>query len=505
MRSLLAIAACALAISANAADTPVKLGGIQVVETTGLTTAVMKLGEISGNSMLGAMAAAKIAELPSNAFFGPARQSGSVYLPIYINQEDVAEVENVDELDDLLDCAVVYPMALPKDEFLNMHPTAVETNGLIRVSGEMFAEKEEWDEDSVVHVAFSENGKWMVASSRPDLVALAMADVAFAERPMGDDIVRCDILPRGMAVVRKFVKDDEASRLLEGLDSVSAALRVSDAGVDVYGAYRFLGDSELSKYGEASLPEDPFAFDDGTAVFAVANSYNDQSGLAKLYDGVLAVVATNGLDLASVVTCAETGDTCRVSFDAAAFFRKFAGKESVFDRIDTDKICDEINALDTQSPRPADKAYNCVMVMEGYKPRFSASQRFAHVLPELAGKKLCYAYTCSFCAIVQAVVSAGVSTVDDAGKRAELAPFIGLLPKESAGGVAAADWRDGDSVGYIVRLSADELRNIVTGCTAVFTYAMMTNMSANMQQIDEDAGEDCRDDEEEDFDDDDED
>ena len=126
MRKLLAIVACALVISANASDTPVKIGAIQVVETSGLTAAVMKLGEISGNSMFGAMAAARIAELPSNAFFGPTRQGASVYLPVYIDLEDVAEMDDAEDLDDSLDFAVVYPVAVPKDEFLAMHPSAVE-------------------------------------------------------------------------------------------------------------------------------------------------------------------------------------------------------------------------------------------------------------------------------------------------------------------------------------------------------------------------------------------
>ena len=505
MRKLLAIAACALAILANASDTPVKIGAIQVVETSGLTAAVMKLGEISGNSMFGAMAAARIAELPSNAFFGPTRQGASVYLPVYIDLEDVAEMDDAEDLDDSLDFAVVYPVAVPKDEFLAMHPSAVETNGMIRVYGEMFAEKDEWDEDSVTYVAFSDNGKWLVASEKPGLVALAMGDVASAERAMGDDVVRCDILPRGMAVARKFVKDGETSRLIEGLDSAFASLRIGDAGIDVYGAYRFADGSELSKYGSSFLPENPFAFDDGSAVCAAANSYNDQSGLAKLYNDALAVVARNGLDLSSIVTCAEDGDTCRVSFDPAAFFARFANPTNKLDQIDADKIGAEINALGTKPPSPAEKTYNCAMSISGYRPRFTAAQRFAYILPEMSGKKLCYAYSCSLCAIVQAVASACVAAIDDPSQRAALSPFVGLLPKENIGGVAAADWRDGDLNRYMVRISADELRSAVAGCTAVFTYAMMANMSANIKQIDEDAGEDCRDDEEEDFDDDDED
>lgn len=498
MKKMLSIAVAAIAIASNAAGNFEKIGGIQVVDTAGLTSTVMKLGEISGNTMVAAMAAAKIAEIPSSAFFGPTRQGCSIYLPLYIDTEDLANADDFSEFASDIQFALVYPMALPKEEFLKLHPGAVETNGMVRVKGELLTAKEDWDDDSVVYVAFSEDGKWAVASEEePVRVALALADVALAEKPMEGDVFRCNFTPRGVSAMRKFITDDEAKRLADGVDSFAAALRVSDAGVDTHGSVRLVTDSDLAKFGVATLPEDPFEFDKGESVSALANSFVDESGFAKSFDELLSILAKNGVDIRKFVTCVETGDSCRVSCDFGAAIKHFSDPANSLIDVDTDKIMEDIEAWDAgSSAKPATKAQGISLAIAGYKPKFSATQRFAAVLPEVKGKKLCYANTYSPCAFVQAIVASVLPTLDIA-TRSEIAPVVALLPQESVGGLAAAYWRDGDELGFIGRLSADELRNVVTGATAIFAYTMMMRA----KQIDAEAGEDCADDDDDDDDD----
>ena len=89
MKKILLALVAALSIFANAA-TVTKVCGVQVVDVAGLTESVMKLGEISGNAMLSAMLAAKIAEMPGNDFFGAMRQGGSGYLSFYADTDKLA-------------------------------------------------------------------------------------------------------------------------------------------------------------------------------------------------------------------------------------------------------------------------------------------------------------------------------------------------------------------------------------------------------------------------------
>lgn len=490
-RMLLALAA-ALAISANAAVSWEKVGGVQVVDTAGLTSAVMKFGEMSGNAMVGAMLAAKIMDLPSNGFFGPMRQGGSLYFPLYVDADKLAEADDAEGVGNAVEYAVVYPMALPKDEFINLHPGAVETNGMLLVEGEMFLPESEWDEDSQVYVAFSEDGKWAAASDRPEQVVQAVGDFALAARPMDGDVVRVEVLPRCIAAFCRVLESQpNAKELMSGLDGVSVALRIGDRGIDLHGFARTSEGSLMSKFGEVSLPEDPFAFDEGEAVSAVANSFEDQSDVAgdirKLFD----ILKANGLDAAQFVSLTENDGACRFVVDVPAAVGYFSNPSNSMDKVDFEKIGDSLD--DDSEPldlKPATRANSISLSFKDFKPKYSASQRFASIMPELKGRPLCYASTCSLCAIIQASLQTALAAIDDR-QRNEVAPMVSLFPKECEGGFATAYWRDGDKVRFLWRASGDELRSVTTGASAIFMYAMMRENERRCGDIDDQCGEDC--------------
>ena len=493
MKRLLSAIVVAVAMSANAVVTWEKIGGIQVVDATGLTSAVMRLGEISGNSMVGAMLATKIMEMPSNGFFGPMRQGASLYFPLYVDSDKLADANDAEDFGNAVEHAVVYPMALPKEEFIGMHPGAVETNGMLLVEGEMFTPEEEWDEDSQVYVVFSEDGRWAAASDRPEQAVIALGDVALASRPMTDDIVRLELSPRGVAAFCKVIDNDAQRELLSGLDGVSSALRIGDAGVDIHGYLRTAEGSQLSKYGEVQTSGDPFAFDNGESVAALSDSLADQSGFAADVRAAMEICRTNGFDVAQFMSCIETANLCRITVDIPAAIRYFTNPSNKVDTVDVDKLFAALTAeeeMQSTTINPATGVQNISVVFAGYRPAYSASQRFAAVLPELKGRPLCYAGTYSICASVQAGLEAALASMDDK-KRAEIAPMVALFPKESAGGVATAYWRDGQEIRFILRLSADELRRVTTGASAIFMYMMMRENERRYEAIDEECGEDC--------------
>ena len=70
-KTALAVVAAALSLSAFAA--PEEVAIVRIPDSTGLMSAAAKVGELTGNPMLGAMLAAKVPEIPLFKSFGPAR------------------------------------------------------------------------------------------------------------------------------------------------------------------------------------------------------------------------------------------------------------------------------------------------------------------------------------------------------------------------------------------------------------------------------------------------
>ena len=195
----------ALSLAASAAWQ--KAGSIQVADAQAFTKAVMKLGEISGNQMIGALAAGFLAEPPGSKFFGPMRPGSTALLPVFFDDSTIDK--GFDGLGDSIEGALIYPMSIGKDEFLKLHPGAAETNGMLCVKGKIIDgdedDDDDDDDDELIYVAFTPDGKWAVVSDKPEHVSLAMGCVKCAERPMDGALVRVCLAPQGMSAIRKIV------------------------------------------------------------------------------------------------------------------------------------------------------------------------------------------------------------------------------------------------------------------------------------------------------------
>jgi hypothetical protein len=497
MRNTIFAMLAAIGLAANA-QTWEKVGSLQVTDTAGLTAAVAKLGDITGNAMIGAMFAAKMATLPGNDFFGPMRQGGSIYVPVYVDCDKLAQTEDVDDLDDTLEWAVVYPIAVPKDEFVKMHDGAFETNGMVVVKGLPFESREDWDEGDVTFVAFSGDGKWAAASDKPEQVALATADFAAAAETMNEDLVRVSILPKGMKIVREAMakaakcrepEDKKIGRavldVLDGVDVFSGAVRVCDAGIDMRCSLKTVEGSAMSRIGDVSVTGDPFAFDGGDGVMAVMNALRDTESIRKELSACLDAFKTNGIDLAQFTASTTSEGTSRIVFDVGSALKHFSNPSNKVDDACFENICKDLDSLDNSDEGfvPAKRPEFVSVAIKGFRPAYSASSRFAAILPEAAGKPLVYAATYSLAAIVKAVAAAALETCDDK-TRAEVAPFMSFLPKECVGGVAGAYWREDGELKFMSRISADELKGIVSSASSMVMFAMMRANS--IDECDED-------------------
>ena len=512
------VAFAAIVSLAVSAATWERAGSLQLADTTGLTTAVAKLGEISGNQMLGAMAAAYLSQLPTSEFFGPMRQGGSVAFALYLDMDAFAKAGTGDEeaLDDLDDdavkYAVIYPMALPKDEFMKLHEGAVETNGLVRVKGLPVGDA---DDDDFTCVAFAEEGKWAVASEDPDMVALALKDLPSLVKTMDGDVVRYSATPKGFEALRnvvdmaaKMCEDDDdtinkedlktAIDLVKGLNSLRVALRVGDAGVDFLGGYSVIEGTTLSKMGATTFSAGSLSEAGGDAV-SFSKTSLAKANVEQQWNAVSGVLAKHKIDTSSFIKW-QFAPATRLTVDLPALVSwAKAAETNGLDEVDFDEISDDLaSALAGKCKcEPATAPESCAIAFAGFKPQFSAAGRFNATIPEAAGKQLVSASVLSLGGIVQAVLPSVLASLD-AETRAMVAPMAALLPKEAKCGLASALWRESDgSFAGIMRISADEIKGIGASAGAIMAASMMNGglgPSFDDDDDDDDDGDDDADD-----------
>jgi hypothetical protein len=504
MKKLMSAVVAAIAVAASAA-TWERAGSLQVADTTGLAAAVAKLGEISGNQMLGAMAAAQLSQLPTSEFFGPTRQGGSIAMPLYFDMDAFAKAgsgdeEAFDDLDDgAVEYAVVYPMALPKEEFVKLHEGAVETNGMVRVQGLPFGDA---DEDDFTYVVFADGGKWAVASDRPEQVALALKDLPELVKPMGGDVVRLSATPKGFEALRKVLdvaarkcaEEDEkldvaaALDLVKGLDAMRLALRVGDAGVDFPCGFSAVPGSTLSKMGATAFSAESLS-EAGPDAISFSKSSFCKANVEESWKLVAEVLAKHKIDTSSFLKW-QFGKMSRLTVDMPALVGwAKAAETNGLDEVDCDELSNDLAAAFSGKCQyiPAEAPEGCAVAFAGYKPKFSACDRFLATLPEAKGRKLLGASVFSLSGLVQAILPAVLASLD-AETRAMVAPMAALLPKEAKCGIVSAYWRKDDgSVAGLTRISADEIKGIGASAGAIMAATMM-NVGAGASDDDDDDG-----------------
>ena len=148
-------------------------------------------------------------------------------------------------------------------------------------------------------------------------------------------------------------------------------------------------------------------------------------------------------------------------------------------KIDGEKLVNDVKAVmgssKAQPIRVAAVPQNGMMVMVGYKPKFTVAQRFEATLPDAKGRRLVTAGVFSLSALVQAVLPSVMSIVPEE-ERAEIQPMLAFLPQESAGGCATMSWCEKGSIRFISRISADELKGIGTAAAGIMAFTAAQQM-----------------------------
>lgn len=472
-KSLIAI--CAL-MSFAASAAWEQAGAIKVADPSAFTKAVAKLGEITGNQMLSAMTMEFFANPPGAEFFGPMRPGAAAMLPVFVDM--AAFDKKGDEIDDPVGVALLYPVVRSKAKFLKAHPDAVETNGLFFVKVGPFFDEE-------AYVGFSPNGKWVAVSDKPWQVKDALAEIAEAEKPLGEDLVRVCVTEKGMAVLRKGLADLAAEAkennqpydhnletLLAGLANFQMGLAVNDMGIDLHCAFKTIAGTEVAKLGTRPLSADPLAFASPNAIIASSSIGFKEESLLKTWKTVEKILKRHGLEVSRFLKTKGSDDNLlAMTIDTPAYLKYLQGDATnAFAKLDVEKLAADLMGINTSvgaTPlQIAETPQKFSLTMIGYTPKFSPSARFAATLPEAKGKKLCSAGAFSFSVLLQAIVPPLMTTLPEE-ERAELAPLMAFLPKETAGGVASMGWRENEELRGLLRISADELKGISSIVTAV--------------------------------------
>ena len=468
------VAICAL-VSFAASAAWEQAGAIKVADPSAFTKAVAKLGEITGNQMLGAMTMGFFANPPGAEFFGPMRPGAAAMLPVFVDMAALGK--KGDENDDPVAFAVLYPVVQSKAEFLKAHPDAVETNGFLFVKAGPFFEVE-------TYVGFSPDGKWAAASDKPWQVKDALAEIAEAEKPLGGDLVRICVAEKGMVALRKALADLTAeakknkqpydNRLetcVAGVANLYLGLAVSDMGIDLHGAFKPVAGTEVAKMGSHPLSADPLAFASKNAIIASSSIGFKEESLLKTWKAVEKILNRHGLDFSRFFKTEGSDDLLAMAIDTPAYLKYLQGDATnAFAKLDVEKLTEDlmgINAGTGGTPlKMAETPQKVSLTMIGYTPKFSSSARFAATLPEAKGKKLCSATVLSLSALLQAIVPPLMATLPEK-ERAEMAPMLAFLPKETAGGIASMGWRENEEICMMLRISSDELKGISSAVTAV--------------------------------------
>lgn len=451
MKNALFLLTAAVALVAQAEWRTV--GTVQVADSVTLAQGLVKLGEFTGNAMLGMMAAGALNDLPGTVAFGPARKGAATLYPFFVENGRNA-------------VALLYPVLITKEAFLGKYSDAIESNGLIRVTCPVFGQVK-----SVNYVAFTPDGKWAGISDNPRQARLAIREVETAERPLDGDMIKVRILRNG---IDEFLKggeqelDENIRDAFSQLGGILLGVRVSDRGLDLRGAVKVNEGTEFAKLGQKPLADSPLAFAGRDSVAASAWAPDSgQIASVEHWNEIKALVEKTGFRLDWLEFVSNNAEA-KLTADLTKLAMYMKTLKENDDGKTLDKVIEAVKEYGIKTGgekfRARGPAVNFAFALKGYDGKFLPAQRFAYTLPESAEKKpfavgffSLYSFMRTFLPVTLKMspeTYSGLETV------------IATLPEEGEGGMAYMAWSDHGMVRYFLRIGADEFKSVAAGFAA---------------------------------------
>ena len=500
MKKLALAAFSALAFGAFAA--PQRLGLLQIADADGLVAGVAKLGEMMGNPMVSSMVAPTIAQNPVTKLFGPARAGAGVTAVVFAEGE--ALEKDPEALLESVWPVVFYPVTETKAQFLARQSGAIETNGVVTVVSP----------ETVL--AWTDDGKWVVASDSAEHVKAGLAEVSVAQRPLGADLARVEgfepILAKAPGFLDKVIElaeMDAAERektkasvaelrkLMEGIVHVSVATRLSEKGWDFEGTCTCKPGSAGDRFGSAgSVGPDALAFAGKDAFIAVAAAARARLGSLSDLSVFADVIRKHGLKL-DFITSETAGDVTKVVVDFPAAFAYFTGEEgsAAFEKIDPQAFLKDIDAASNLvKTELREKPESVSVALKGLASDKTPAARFAAALPEAASVAPYSVSIVSYYSFLKEL-AAQVVKVLPSELQGQVSPLLKTLPSDEGACCAACVYRKGATHFQLSRITKEELKGFGALFNVGMGYAMSSMMQGSGVPDDDDDDDDLDDDE----------
>ena len=498
MKKIMAVALAAFALSASAAWQ--RVGSVQLADVNALTKGVSKVGEMTGNQMLGMMVTPALMGMPDVQLFGPGRDGAAT---LYVMFVDDAAKDDAD-FDSLCEFAILHPVTQTKAEFIAAHDGCVEKDGVIRVAMEDDDDDDDDDDDvadadEFKFVVFSPDGKWAAMSDKAAQAKAALQSVAQAERPMKNDLLRVFVDPSGMKELQKFFEKtaNKAAKEAKGecdlkqaldavkqVSSLAAGLGVDDIGIALHGAVVPTKGSNLSQCGMTPLEANPLAFAAKDALVAVAEAAGSGAQTVK-WSEIVKVLSKHGIKVQDFIAVDEKPGQTSFVLDTAALIKFFKEEsEKLAKKIDPKALKADVSTLDKDKTifSPKSEANKATLSVKGFTPAVSPAERLAKVLPEAAKKQPFSVSVVSYYAVVRAILPE-VSSLVEKDEKAMFDTVMAAMPPCGDGGMACATWREKDKLFALVKVSADEVK----GISSMFSAFAAMQMQKAMKQAQENA------------------
>jgi len=452
-KTIFAMAAVAASVALAA---PEKVLDVRVTSQNGLVEACGRIGKFIEYPSLASMALMGLAQNPLAEEYGALRPDAGLRFVVYAD----AATFDMDKVDECVAGALLYPTTLSKAEFLAKHgEDAKETeNGAVEYSG-----------DTLV---FAEQGGWFALPvGKNKDVALAKTLLAEAVAPLsGGDIATVDISAAFGPILKKVAEsqqgavDADALKLIDSLGAWSAALRVTDAGIDLAGSFAFAPGSELSKLGGKTLaPGTALAFAGKDASFASAYAADmGQAAFDAQVSKVITVLSQHGIATGSFLKYKKTGSVARFDFDARELVKYLTEGGCALTGTVDELMKDIGDAFGGQSFTAASPELFVEEYFAGIAPAEAPAARFAKAMPEAAARPLASASVFSVYGIFKDVFGQILAAFPDeaSSEFTAVKSAYSALPAADGATVATMTYKDGDRLCSTVRLTPNEVKGL---------------------------------------------
>lgn len=443
MKRILMIVAICFSLQLSAKD---ELAGyVKLNDTQTLVENISNLGMMLGNPMLSMMATQAISSNPLAMIFGESRTGvGAMIVGIIDNGEICG--------------GCLYPVASTKAEILQNNPDAVESNGVIKVSNELYA-------------VFAKSGDWVGVSSDPRRARAILKYTKLAEKKIGKDIIRAKVTRR--ALEQSELNSHAKAELLKNVDSFDFSLKMTNAGIDIRHFMTVVKGSNLDKIGDKLLDNSILSNIPSDALYMIAMNKGANSKKVGC-DKIIETLKKNGIDISSFISFVCNEGFVDITIDPKSLL---SGVKSIKEakcsgKVNCDVLRADFEALKSSAVE-APSMKRTTVTVRNYKPSAAISSRLINTLPEIQKANNYLVGFVSVNSLLKALESVILENVESAEREQIKTLVFDVLPQDNSAGIAWYSTKKGNKHESLIRISADEIKAIGPAASGIAMMQMM--------------------------------